>query len=81
MSHLKSFLWALVLVALARVDAAIVGQQPLSGKDVMRSMDSPHVYDAPDGAITGELRRYPFALTLLEEFQVRNLQSPLFLRI
>jgi hypothetical protein len=76
MGHSRSSLWALVLVALARVDGAIVGQLPLSGKDVMKSMDSPHVYDAPDGAVTGELRRYPFALTLLEEFQVRNFTIP-----
>jgi hypothetical protein len=81
MGRLRSSLWALVLVAVARVDGAIVGQLPLSEKDVVRSMDAPHVYDAPDGAVNGELRRYPYALTLLEEFQVRILQSLPFLRI
>jgi hypothetical protein len=72
MGHLRSSLWALVLAGLARVDGAVIGQLPLSGKDVMRSTDSPHVYDTPGVAVNGELRRYPFTLNLLEEFQVRN---------
>jgi hypothetical protein len=81
MGGLRSSLWALVIVAFAQIDRAIASQLPLPGNDIMKDVDLSKGHDVANGAVNGELRRYPFASALLEEFQVRTLHPRSFLRI
>ena len=71
MRHAVYSLCGILLGALACTDRTIAGQLPLLGSDITMHRESFSGQDIVTSAVNGELRRYPFTPTLLQELQVR----------